>query len=117
MANFAVIQHDRVANVIDAPDLETAEIVTGLPCVEFTEVNPLYYGDPLDAVALKKLNAAKTKREADAKAAADKAEAARVKSIELELERARQAEAERLAAEEAAKPKPVTGIFVKVEKN
>jgi hypothetical protein len=117
MALFASIEHGKISNVVVANSLADAELGTGLTCFEFEHTDGIVVGDPVDDKKLAKIKAAKAKQEAEAKAAADKAEADRVKSIELELERARQAEAERLAAEEAAKPKPVTGIFVKVENN
>jgi hypothetical protein len=34
MANYAVLNGDTVANVIDAPSLEVAQEATGLECVE-----------------------------------------------------------------------------------
>jgi hypothetical protein len=117
MPNFAVIENGVIVNVIVADTLEIAETVTNLSCIEFTDDSPLFHGDELDEKKIKQLEKVKAKREADAAAAAAKAEAERVAAIEAELERVRALEAERLAAEEAAKPKPVTGIFVKVSEN
>lgn len=117
MALFAVIQNNLVINNIDAPDLATAEEATGLTCLEYTHENPIHIGESLTSADIKKIEKAKAKREAEAAAAAEKAEADRVAAIEAELARVRALEAERLAAEEAAKPKPVTGVFVKVSQN
>lgn len=45
MANYAVIQNDKVTNVIVADSKEIAEEVTGLICIEYTEENPAGIGD------------------------------------------------------------------------
>jgi uncharacterized protein YaiL (DUF2058 family) len=117
MAKFAAIEHGAISNVVLADSLIDAELGTGLTCFEFEDTDGIVIGDLVDSKKMAQIKTAKAKQEADAKAAADKAEAARVKSLEVELERARQAEAKRIAVEEAAKPKPILGIFVKVEKN
>lgn len=117
MANYAVINGDTIDNVIVADSLEIAEAVTGFTCIESTDDAPHEIGNKLSEADIKKLAAAKAKREADKVKAEAKIEAERVKAIEAENERMRQAEADRLAAEESSKPKPVTGIFVRVEKN
>jgi hypothetical protein len=117
MAIYAVIVGGIVDNVIVADSLEIAEALTQSSCVEFIENASHAIGDKLSAADIKKIEVAKAKREADKAKAEALAEAERVKAIEAENERLRQAEAERLAAEEAAKPKPVTGIFVKVSQN
>lgn len=39
MANYAVIQNDKVTNVIVADSKEIAEEVTGLVCIEYTQEN------------------------------------------------------------------------------
>ena len=45
MANFAVIKDNIVVNVIDADDLETAQLVTNQTCVEVTdETKPAFMG-------------------------------------------------------------------------
>lgn len=40
MATFAVIESNKVTNVIVADTKEIAETVTGLTCIEYTEENP-----------------------------------------------------------------------------
>ena len=121
MAMFAVLKDDIVTNIIVADSLEIAEAATQSVCFEVDYENPSTIDEVVDAKKLKSILAAKTKRDAaralEEKMLAEKLEAERVAAIEAENERLRQAEAERLAAEEASKPKPVTGIFVKVEKN
>lgn len=44
MANYAVIQNNKVVNVIVADSKETAEEVTGSTCIEYTETNPAGIG-------------------------------------------------------------------------
>jgi hypothetical protein len=44
MANYAVVQNDKVTNVIVADSKEIAEQVTGLTCVEYTDENPASIG-------------------------------------------------------------------------
>lgn len=44
MANYAVIQENKVINVIVADTKEIAEEVTGLICVEYTRENPAGIG-------------------------------------------------------------------------
>lgn len=44
MANYAVIQNDKVVNIIIADSKEIAEEVTGLVCIEYTEENPAGIG-------------------------------------------------------------------------
>jgi hypothetical protein len=44
MANYAVIENNKVINVIIADSKEIAEQVTGLTCVEITEENPTDIG-------------------------------------------------------------------------
>jgi hypothetical protein len=118
MAKFAAIHDGVIHNIIEADTLEIAsEVSFGMPCIEYTNDLPLIYGEKVtdkqiaDAKkAIEKIKTEKAKAEA-------KIEAERVKAIEAENERLRTLEADRLAAEEAAKPKSVTGIFVKVEKN
>jgi hypothetical protein len=44
MANYAVVQNDKVTNVIVADSKEMAEQVTGLTCVEYTDENPASIG-------------------------------------------------------------------------
>ena len=39
MANYAVIQNDKVINIIVADSKEIAEQVTNLTCIEYTEEN------------------------------------------------------------------------------
>jgi hypothetical protein len=117
MATYAVMNGDIVENIIVAESLEIAESFVRLPCVEYTEEAPFQIGDKLTTAQIKKLADTKAKREADIAKAEAKAEADRVKAIEAENERLRKIEADRLVLEEASKPKPVTGIFVRVEKN
>lgn len=117
MKRFAVITNEKVSNIIIAADLETAEAVTGESCLEFTEDKAIAIEDNLDAATIKKIKDARAKKAADEAKAKAKAEADRVKAIEAENERLRNLEAARIAAEEAAKPKPVTGVFVRVEPN
>lgn len=40
MANYAVIQNNKVTNIIVADSKEIAEEVTGLVCIEYTNENP-----------------------------------------------------------------------------
>lgn len=115
MATYAVMNGDIVENIIVADSLEIAESLVGLPCVEYTDDAPHAIGDKLSAADIKKIATDKAKREADKAKAEAKIEAERVKAIEAENERMRKVEADRLAAIEV--PIPVTGIFVKVEKN
>jgi hypothetical protein len=117
MPKFAVIENDVVKNIIVADDLIIAETITENTCLEYTDENPLFLNAELDVATVKKIKAIQSKKEADKAKAEAQAEAERIKAIEAENERLRKAEADRLAAEEASKPKPVTGIFVKVEKN
>jgi hypothetical protein len=44
MAAFAVIQDNKVINIIDAPSLEVAEEATGQACIEYTDENPAGIG-------------------------------------------------------------------------
>jgi hypothetical protein len=44
MATFAVIESNKVTNVIVADTKEIAETITGLTCVEYTEENPAGIG-------------------------------------------------------------------------
>lgn len=44
MATFAVIESNKVTNVIVADTKEVAETVTGLTCIEYTEENPAGIG-------------------------------------------------------------------------
>jgi regulator of protease activity HflC (stomatin/prohibitin superfamily) len=117
MFRYAVIANNKVINIIIADTKEDAEQASGLSCIELKENDPIGIDHELSDAQIKIIEKEKAKCEAEAKAAADALEAERIKALELELERARQIEAERLAVEEAAKPKPITGIFVKVEKN
>jgi uncharacterized protein YqfA (UPF0365 family) len=117
MAKFAAILEGVVYNVIEADTLETANAVSGLSCVEYSDDLPLSVGQELTEKQIADAHKAIEKIKADKAKAEAKAEADRVKAIEAENERLRSLQAERLAAEEAAKPKPVTGIFVKVENN
>jgi hypothetical protein len=39
MTNYAVIENDKVTNVIVADSLEIAETVTGLTCIDITDKN------------------------------------------------------------------------------
>ena len=117
MKRFAVIESGIVANVIMAYTLEDAMSATKSLCIEEADGISFAIDQKLDAKQIAEIEKAKAKKETDAKKAADKAEADRVKAIEAENERLRKAEADRIAAEEASKPEPVTGIFVKVEKN
>ena len=44
MSNYAVIENDKVVNVIVADSKEVAEQVTNFTCIEYTETNPAYIG-------------------------------------------------------------------------
>jgi hypothetical protein len=44
MSNYAVIQDNKVINIIDAPSLEVAEEATGKICIEYTTENPAGIG-------------------------------------------------------------------------
>jgi len=44
MANFAVIEDNKVTNIIVADSKAIAEEVTGLMCVEYTDENSAYIG-------------------------------------------------------------------------
>lgn len=44
MATFAVIESNKVTNIIVADTKEVAETVTGLTCVEYTEEDPVGIG-------------------------------------------------------------------------
>jgi hypothetical protein len=113
---FAVVENGIVVNIIVGVEDEVVD-TNQEKYIEYTLDEPLAIGDLIPLDRMKKINAIKTKKEAEAKKIADAIEADRVKAIEAENERLRQAEADRLAAEEASKPKPVTGIFVRVEPN
>jgi hypothetical protein len=117
MGYFAVLTGNTVTNIIVCDNLETAQQATGLTCIEYTHDNAFNISDELTPAKIKEIEKTKAKAEAEKKAIADAEEAARIKEIEAENERLRKQEADRLATEEASKPKPVTGIFVKVEKN
>jgi hypothetical protein len=39
MANFAVIKNNKVTNLIVSDSKETAEQITGLTCVEYTDIH------------------------------------------------------------------------------
>ena len=45
MATFAVLNNNKVINVIIADTKEIAEEVTSSPCIEYTEENPAGIGD------------------------------------------------------------------------
>jgi hypothetical protein len=45
MANFAVIQHGVVINIVEAESKEIAESVTGFQCVAYTYEEPMFIGD------------------------------------------------------------------------
>lgn len=110
MAHYAVIENDEVINIIVCDDLKTAKMATGLECFLLEDGHNVKINDKLTKAKIAEIK--KKKEEAEAKAEAD-----RVAAIEAENERLRQAEADRLAAEEASKPKPKTGVFVRVEPN
>ena len=44
MANFAVIENNKVINIIIADTLEIAEFVSGKTCVSYTDANPAHIG-------------------------------------------------------------------------
>lgn len=46
--NFAVIENNKVANIILADSLEIAEEVARQTCVEYTDENPAHIGDTWD---------------------------------------------------------------------
>jgi hypothetical protein len=117
MAKYAAIKNGVVYNVIEADTLEIANAVSELPCVEYTDDLPLGIGQEITDKQIADAEKAIAKIKSDKAKAEAKAEADRIKAIEAENERLRQAEADRLAAAEASKPKPVTGIFVRVEPN
>lgn len=50
MANYAVVQNDKVVNIIVADSKEIAEEVTGLVCIEYTEENPAGIGWDWDGI-------------------------------------------------------------------
>ena len=50
MLTFAILRNNVVENVIVANDIETAEAVTGLKAVEYTEENPACIGDSFDPI-------------------------------------------------------------------
>ena len=50
MPNYAIIENDKVINVIVADSKEVAEEVTGLVCIEYTEENPAGIGWTYDGV-------------------------------------------------------------------
>jgi hypothetical protein len=51
MANYAVIENNKVINVIVADSKEIAEEVTEKTCVEYTEENPAGIGWDYDGVS------------------------------------------------------------------
>jgi len=51
MANYAVIQNDKVVNVIVCDSKEIAEQVTNLTCIEYTEENPAGIGWTYDGTS------------------------------------------------------------------
>ncbi len=48
MANYAVIQNNKVINIIVANSKEIAQTVTGLTCIEYTNENSVGIGDTWD---------------------------------------------------------------------
>lgn len=50
MANYAVIQNNKVTNIIVADSKEIAEEVTSLACIEYTEENPAGIGWDWDGI-------------------------------------------------------------------
>jgi hypothetical protein len=50
MANYAVMRENLVTNIIVADTKETAEIVTGLTCIEYTQENPAGIGYTWDGI-------------------------------------------------------------------
>ena len=117
MAKFAAIYDGIIHNIIEADTLEIANAVMDLPCIEFTDDIPLSMGAKVTAKQIVDAQKAIEKIKADKAKAEAQTEAERVKAIEAENERLRTLEAERIAREETAKPKPVTGIFVRMENN
>lgn len=55
MPLFAVINGGTVVNLIDAPDLETASIMTNTLCVEYTHDNAPAIGDRFEETLTKKV--------------------------------------------------------------
>jgi hypothetical protein len=55
MANFAVIKDNQIINLIDAPDLQTAQEVTGLLCVEYDLANAPAIGDKFEETPANKV--------------------------------------------------------------
>ncbi len=51
MATFAVIDKAKVINIIVAENKETAELATGLICIEYTEENPAGIGWTYDGTS------------------------------------------------------------------
>ena len=51
MANYAVIENNKVINVIVADSKEVAEEVTGKTCIEYTEETPAGIGWDYDGVS------------------------------------------------------------------
>lgn len=117
MRNFAVVDNGEIVNLILVESLEMAEQITGMLCFEYSYEDSIAMGDTLEKKKLKTLKEDKTKRDAKIIEEQKNNELERIRAIEAENERFRALEAARLAAEEAAKPKPVTGVFVRVEKN
>lgn len=50
MANYAVVQNDKVINIIVADSKEIAEEVTGLLCIEYTDESPAGIGWDWDGI-------------------------------------------------------------------
>jgi len=48
MANYAVIQNNKVVNIIVCDSKEIAEQITNLTCIEYTEENNAGVGDTWD---------------------------------------------------------------------
>jgi hypothetical protein len=44
MSQFAVIENNKVVNIIIADSKSVAEEITGLLCVEYSDYNPAYLG-------------------------------------------------------------------------
>jgi hypothetical protein len=55
MANFAVIENNKIINLILADNLETAESITGKTCIVYSqeEILPIVGWDCIDGVIIK----------------------------------------------------------------
>lgn len=89
MPTFAVLLNNVVDNVIMAESQEVAEMVTGLPCTEYTESNPALIGDIYDGKTFSNPIVELAKNNKAAEDAAAIAKAALLKKLGITAEEAK----------------------------